>query len=57
MRFIFIAFLASIGAALAADKAPVMIAAGYPCKGDGTAGNCISGFCLQLAHETEGVCK
>ncbi|KAJ5824882.1 hypothetical protein N7447_007222 [Penicillium robsamsonii] len=54
MRFISIAFMAIIGVTLAADKPPVMIGAGFPCKADGSAGYCASGSCLQLAHENEG---
>ncbi|KAG0157253.1 hypothetical protein Pdw03_8321 [Penicillium digitatum] len=46
MRFIFIALMAIVGSALAADKAPALIGVGYPCKADGSAGNCASGFCL-----------
>ncbi|OQE42212.1 hypothetical protein PENCOP_c004G04233 [Penicillium coprophilum] len=57
MRFISIVFMAIVGVALAADKAPVVIGAGFPCKADGSAGYCASGFCLQLAHENQGVCK
>ncbi|OQE89339.1 hypothetical protein PENNAL_c0014G11192 [Penicillium nalgiovense] len=59
MRFIFVAFMAIIGAALAADKPPPapVIPAGHPCKADGSAGNCASGFCLQLVQDKEGVCK
>ncbi|CDM27354.1 Gurmarin/antifungal peptide [Penicillium roqueforti FM164] len=57
MRLTFIVFMAIIGAALAADKAPPTIQNGSPCKADGSAGICASGFCLQLAHDNEGVCK
>ncbi|KAJ5705414.1 hypothetical protein N7536_001103 [Penicillium majusculum] len=46
MRFTFVAFMAIIGSALAADKAPALIGVGFPCKADGSSGNCASGFCL-----------
>nr|CAI5834142.1 unnamed protein product [Callosobruchus analis] len=33
------------------------IANGSPCDWQGSLGNCCSGFCLQQASETTGVCQ
>ncbi|KAI9924840.1 hypothetical protein ASPWEDRAFT_172197 [Aspergillus wentii DTO 134E9] len=55
MQFNFIAALALVGATLAAAQNSIAI--GQPCKKDGSMGVCEGGFCLQLANESQGVCK
>ncbi|KAE8336101.1 hypothetical protein BDV24DRAFT_168551 [Aspergillus arachidicola] len=55
MRFTLFAALAFVGAALATPQAK--IAAGQPCKADGSMGVCDSGLCVQTPDQTQGVCQ